>query len=135
MSINPTGQQLTIDGISSMCITSADRVSKTKEIRRLFGPRALRRGTEALEILAMPSRELRPRVGVVVPKHGHKNVQRNLVKRRLKEIARTILLPSLKNNNRNLDVLIRAKKRAYRSDFSWPEREAKSTLKAICSST
>ncbi len=133
--MNPTGRQATKDEMSSLCITSADRVSKTKDIRRLFGFGALRRGTESLELLVTPSRELRPRVGVVVPKYGHKNVQRNLVKRRLKEIARTSLLPSLKKTNRRLDVLIRAKKKAYRSDFSWLEREANVALKTICSST
>jgi len=74
-------------------------------------------------------------VGIIVAKHGQNNVQRNLVKRRLKEIARTNLLPNLRKQNRRLDILIRAKKKAYRSDFSWLESEAKEALKAICSST
>jgi len=56
---------------------------------------------------------LYPRVGIVVPKHRRRIVDRNRVKRRLREIVRTTLLPTLPS----VDVLIRAKPEAYGSTF------------------
>jgi ribonuclease P protein component len=56
---------------------------------------------------------LHPRVGVVVPKHKRKIVERYRVKRRLREIVRTQLLPHLEHT----DLLIRAKPEAYDSSF------------------
>jgi ribonuclease P protein component len=56
---------------------------------------------------------LHPRVGVVVPKHKRKIVERNRVKRRLRELVRTQLLPYLERT----DLLIRAKPEAYDSSF------------------
>lgn len=50
-----------------------------------------------------------PRVGVIVPRHGHTAVDRNTVKRRLREIAREELLPVLGG----VDVVLRASPAAY----------------------
>jgi len=69
--------------------------------------------TERLEARASASLLLYPRVGVVVPKHRRKIVERNRVKRRLRELVRIQLLPKLEG----IDVLIRAKPEAYRSTF------------------
>ena len=69
--------------------------------------------TERLEARASASLLLYPRVGVVVPKHRRKIVDRNRVKRRLREIVRTGLLPELSG----VDLLIRAKPEAYSSTF------------------
>ena len=69
--------------------------------------------TERLEARASASLFLHPRVGIVVPKHRHKVVARNRVKRRLRELVRTSLLPSLGR----IDLLIRAKPEAYGSTF------------------
>ena len=69
--------------------------------------------TERLEARASASLLLYPRVGIVVPKHRRKIVERNRVKRRLREIVRTGLLPEL----RAIDLLIRAKPEAYSSSF------------------
>jgi len=54
-----------------------------------------------------------PRVGFVVPKHGKSSVERNLLKRRLRELARTIILPRMAP----LDVVIHARPSAYRLRF------------------
>lgn len=48
-----------------------------------------------------------------MPKHRHKVVARNRVKRRLRELVRTTLLPELGR----VDLLIRAKPEAYASTF------------------
>ena len=70
--------------------------------------------TERLEARASASLFLHPRVGIVVPKHRHRVVERNKVKRRLRELVRTTLLPDLGR----IDLLIRAKPEAYSSTFN-----------------
>ncbi len=70
--------------------------------------------TERLEARASASLLLHPRAGVVVPKHRHNIVERNRVKRRLRELVRIKLLPGLQR----IDVLIRAKPEAYDSSFA-----------------
>ena len=69
--------------------------------------------TERLEARASASLLLHPRVGVVVPKHRRKVVERNRIKRRLRELVRVRLLPQLEG----IDLLIRAKAEAYDSTF------------------
>ncbi|MFL5467707.1 MAG: ribonuclease P protein component [Gemmatimonadaceae bacterium] len=69
--------------------------------------------TERLEARAAASLLPHPRVGIVVPKHRRKIVERNLVKRRLRELVRIDLLPVLPS----VDLLIRAKVDAYGSSF------------------
>jgi ribonuclease P protein component len=50
---------------------------------------------------------------VVVARYGHGTVERNRLKRRLREIARRDLLPELKRRGLNLDIILRAKREAY----------------------
>jgi ribonuclease P protein component len=69
--------------------------------------------TECLEARLSASPSLCTRVGVVVPKHGQNIVDRNRTRRRLREIVRLHLLPTLGNS----DVLIRAKPKAYTASF------------------
>jgi ribonuclease P protein component len=49
----------------------------------------------------------------VVPKHHRRVVDRNRLKRRLREICRRELLPRFKDEGLHLDLLIRARKEAY----------------------
>ncbi len=53
------------------------------------------------------------RVGIIVPKHRHSSVERNLVKRRLRELARLRLLPLVPHGR----VLLRARPEAYAASF------------------
>jgi len=53
------------------------------------------------------------RVGIVVPKHGHRIVDRNRLRRRLSELVRTELLAHIGRT----DLLIRALPEAYRASF------------------
>jgi ribonuclease P protein component len=53
-------------------------------------------------------------VGIVVPKHRHGSVERNLVKRRLRELARLRLLPVVPSGR----VLLRARPEAYGASFA-----------------
>jgi ribonuclease P protein component len=54
------------------------------------------------------------RVGIIVPRHKHSAVDRNRLKRRLRELVRTRLLPSLPPCH----VVIRARVEAYGDDFA-----------------
>src|ERR1700750_212122 len=56
------------------------------------------------------------RIGVVVPRHQQSAVDRNRLKRRLKELARIDLLPSLRCGAPT-DVAIRARREAYGAEF------------------
>ena len=73
------------------------------------------------------------RLGLIVPKLGRRIVDRNLLKRRLREIGRRQLLPSLDASGRRLDVLIRARGRAYGADFETLAREAGVAVEGLCS--
>ncbi len=50
-----------------------------------------------------------PRLAVVVPRHGHPVVSRNRLRRRLREIARRRVLPTLAP----LDLVVRSRSAAY----------------------
>jgi ribonuclease P protein component len=60
------------------------------------------------------------RIGIVVPRHRHSAVDRNRLKRRLKELARIELLPSLRTRAADaaLEIAIRARREAYDCDFA-----------------
>lgn len=51
-------------------------------------------------------------MGIVVPRHQHSAVDRNALKRRLRELVRVNLLPALRERVA-LDVAIRARREAY----------------------
>jgi ribonuclease P protein component len=58
------------------------------------------------------------RVGWVVPLHRRGAVERNRLKRRLREIARLELLPRLDERDVRMDVLLRTRREAYDADFA-----------------
>jgi len=55
----------------------------------------------------------RARVAVVVAKFGHTAVERNKLKRRLRELVRMCMLPVLAP----MDLLVRARREAYSATF------------------
>lgn len=57
------------------------------------------------------------RFGVIVPKYGHTIVDRNRLRRRLREIGRIDVLPRLDTRPRDLDFLVRARWEAYHVSF------------------
>jgi ribonuclease P protein component len=57
-----------------------------------------------------------PRVGIVVPRHQQSAVDRNTLKRRLRELVRVDLLPTL-HSRPPIDVAIRARREAYAASF------------------
>ena len=69
--------------------------------------------TEHLEVRALASLLPYARVGIVVPKYKRNGVARNQLKRRLREIVRTRVLPTLPPG----DLVIRANPAAYDAPF------------------
>lgn len=76
---------------------------------------------------------LRPRLALAVPKHGHKIVERNRLKRRLREAARQELLPPCLDRGIALDVLIRARPEAYEAEFDKLRQEIIHLAEELCS--
>lgn len=75
--------------------------------------------TGDLELRVVASLLHHPRIGFVVPKHGHTIVQRNQLKRRLREIVRLNILKRIPP----VDLIIRARPEAYAASFASLERE------------
>ena len=63
---------------------------------------------EHMELRGLASR-LHPRVGVIVPKHKHKSVERNRLKRRLRELIRQHVLQSIGD----FEIVVRTAPAAY----------------------
>ena len=70
---------------------------------------------------------------MIVPKHRHSIVERNRVKRRLREIGRTRVLPRLTEQGMTLDVLVRARREAYGVGFRTLKDELQSVTEDLCS--
>jgi ribonuclease P protein component len=66
-----------------------------------------------LDVRSAPSSGGHPRVGVIVPRYNHSAVDRNRLKRRIRELTRTHLLPVLPS----VDLIIRALPSAYDASF------------------
>lgn len=74
---------------------------------------------EFIDVRTLVSPLSYPRVGIVVPRFQHTIVERNRLRRRLRELVRTRLLPILPPQ----DVLLRANPRAYGRPFEVLESE------------
>ena len=70
---------------------------------------------------------------MIVPKHGRRIVDRNLLKRRLREIGRRDLLPRLAQANAGTDVLVRARRTAYGVEYEVLRSELLETLETMWS--
>jgi ribonuclease P protein component len=58
------------------------------------------------------------RAGWVVPLHKHAAVERNRLKRRIRELVRLELLPRLDEREVTRDVLLRARREAYDAGYA-----------------
>ena len=108
------------------------RITASDEIRTLFR-RGKRSKTRHLDAFVSPSPAPFARLGVVVPKHKRTIVQRNRLKRRLREIGRTVLLPALGNHGARFDVLLRARPEAYTASFAELSGELAALTEELCS--
>jgi len=78
--------------------------------------------TEHLELRVVASLLHHPRIGFVVPKHGRTIVERNRLKRRLREIVRLNVLKRIPC----VDMIVRAGPEAYSASFTSLEQELES---------
>ena len=69
-----------------------------------------------------------------MPKHKHKIVRRNQVKRRLREIGRMEILPRLAGTGLALDLMVRARPEAYDASFEALREELVEVTEGLCSS-
>lgn len=119
-------------GAAGFRLQRESRITRSIEIRALF-QRGKRRKTRHLDAFVSASPVAFARLGVVVPKHKHRIVERNQVRRRLREIGRTVVLPALRNRSLALDVMLRARPEAYAAPFQVLRDEVAALVEEICS--
>jgi ribonuclease P protein component len=70
-----------------------------------------------LDVRVAPSPLFYARVGIIVPKYKRTVVERNRLRRRLRELVRIRMLPTFAARNVCVDVLLRTLPRAYEMTF------------------
>ncbi len=108
------------------------RIRRGSEIRHLL-KRGKRKRTTNLDVFFAASPASRSRLGLIVPKHGKRIVDRNRLKRQLREIGRRLVLPELHAAGVAVDVLIRARPAAYGVEFGRLAREVREAVEGLCS--
>ena len=88
------------------------RITTRREIGALL--RGKRARGPALELYWRPAAEPRSRATCITPKHGRTGVERNRLRRRLKELMRAILL----SRGEERDWLVRARPPAYELGYA-----------------
>jgi ribonuclease P protein component len=110
------------------------RIHRPGEIRVLMR-RGKRKRTSHLDVFFHASPVSHSRLGLVVPKHRQRIVDRNLLKRRLRELGRTEVLPQLEGAPMPWDILIRARREAYGAGFEELREELAEVTRGLCSET
>ena len=105
------------------------RIHRGAEIREILA-RGKRKRTRLMDVFFAASPVSRSRFGLIVPKHGHRIVDRNRVRRRLREIARRELLPAMRERGVEIDVLVRVHRKAYAASFVELSRDLVSVMEA-----
>ena len=108
------------------------RIRRSTDIRALL-ERGKRERTTNVDVFFVPSPASRSRLGLIVPKHGREIVERNRLKRRLREIGRREVLPALDAGGRGGDLLIRARRAAYDAEFGQLRFDVHEAVEALCS--
>lgn len=89
--------------------------------------------TPALDVRVAVTRGDMFRVGLIVPKHGQSAVQRNKLKRRLRELARLRILVPVRDaaTGSGMDIVMRALPSAYRSSYEELRRQVEAALTRV----
>ena len=133
LEIGPVGMARPKEGApGGFGLPPSSRITQTRDIRRLLR-RGRKKKTSSLDVFFLSSSEAGPRVGIVVPKHHRRVVDRNRVKRRLREVSRRELLPRFKEAGVHLDLLVRARREAYEVSYRQLRRELLEVTEELCS--
>ncbi len=110
----------------------SSRITRAPEIQALLR-RGKRKKTSHLDVFFLSSQGPEPRVGLIVPKHRRRVVDRNRVKRRLREVGRREVLPRLRAAGMAVDVLVRVRKEAYETTYRQLRQELVGVTEELCS--
>jgi ribonuclease P protein component len=88
------------------------RVRSGPEIRALLREGSRRR-CGPLEVIRRPSKTRKARAAIVIPLYGQSAVERNRLKRRVREFLRTEWLPLASGEAPAPEILVRARSGAY----------------------
>jgi ribonuclease P protein component len=94
-------------------LPQASRIGRGSDLRALL-TQGKRRRTDHLDLFLRPSPVGCSRLAVIVPRLRHTAVERNRLRRRLREIGRRQVLPALPGPT---DVAVRARLAAYTASF------------------
>lgn len=119
------------DGSRRYSFPRTARITASGEIRALFR-RGRRKRTRHLDVFISSSPVAYARVGLVVPKHRRTVVERNRLKRRLREAVRLELLPRLQDEGAAYDVLFRARPEAYKTSYEQLRQEVVQVAEELC---
>lgn len=108
------------------------RIRRSSEIRALFR-RGERKRTGQFDVFVAAAPSSRTRLALIVPKHGRSIVERNRLKRHLREAVRLQLLPACRDSRLALDIAIRAKPGAYDMGYEEVENQIGKLVKELCS--
>jgi ribonuclease P protein component len=86
-----------------------------------------------VDVFFAPSPVPFSRLGVIVPKHGRSIVERNGLRRRIREIGRRGILPETARRGLVVDMLVRARGEAYGAEFGALEAEIREAVEALWS--
>jgi ribonuclease P protein component len=110
----------------------AARLRQTRDIRRVQRTGRRYRGS-LIDVLAAPSPAGRARVAVIVPRYGRSAVKRNLLRRRLTDLARTEWMPRVYSEHRQ-DFILRAKPAAYAASYEGLRDALTELSETVCGS-
>jgi ribonuclease P protein component len=95
--------------------------------------RGRREKTSHLDVFFLSSAEGSSRVGFVVPKYRRRAVDRNRLKRRLREIVRKDVLPSFEECGLKVDFLLRSRQEAFQARYHELRQELLEVTERLCS--
>ncbi len=110
----------------------SSRIRLGSEIRALLREGAQARSSH-LDVFTAKAPGKAARFGTVVPRYGQKVVARNRLRRRLREIGRTEVLPRLGRGGCKMDVLVRSRPEAYEARFPELRAELLRLTERLCS--
>lgn len=125
-SVSPSSFQQSTPERKRQRFRRGQRLAKKADIEAVRR-RGKKSQTAHLEIRELAGGSQRARIGLIVPRHKHTAVERNRLRRRLRELIRTEILPLMSAG----DTLLRVKADAYDASFADWRAEFDSLAKLV----